>query len=209
LALSTSREWTAGTARPRGGPRPFGYLFQDPDHQIFEATVADEIAFGPRNLGLDAETARQRVQRAARSQGLLDKLTCDPFTLTKGERQKVALASVLATQPPVIVFDEPTTGLDGEGQRAMLEQLRHLNETGRTVIVITHSPWVAAEYCQRTVVMGNGEVLADAPTREVFGKRRTPGRCRSRGAGSHPPGSAGVGQAGPVCARAAAVPQGR
>lgn len=149
-----------------------GYLFQDPDHQIFAETVWAEAAFGPRNLGLAEEAVAERVRRALAAVGLEQDADADPFTLPKGRRQQVALASVLAMQPRVIVFDEPTTGLDGPQQRAMMERLRRLNEDGCTVIVITHCAWAAAEYARRVIVMDGGVLIADGPTREVFGNER-------------------------------------
>jgi energy-coupling factor transport system ATP-binding protein len=91
-----------------------------------------------------------------------------PFTLTKGERQRVAVASVLTAQPQVIILDEPTTGLDDRHQRNMMEMLKHLNQCGHTIIIITHSMWVAAEYANRTIVMKDGRILSDGPTRRVF-----------------------------------------
>ncbi len=146
-----------------------GYLFQDPDHQIFESTVRDEVAFGPRNQGLEEEDVDRRVNRVLRLLGLEGWGGEDPFVLTKGERQQVALASVLSMEPPVIVFDEPTTGLDGPQQVEMMDTLRDLNETGRTVVIITHCAWAAAQYADRIILMGDGRVLADGPTRELFG----------------------------------------
>jgi energy-coupling factor transporter ATP-binding protein EcfA2 len=91
-----------------------------------------------------------------------------PFTLTKGERQCVAVASVLATQPQVIILDEPTTGLDYRHQQNMMEMLKRLNQYGHTIVIITHSMWVAAEYANRTIVMKDGRILSDGPTRAVF-----------------------------------------
>jgi len=146
-----------------------GYLFQDPDHQIFESTVYDEVAFGPRNLGLSEADVDRRVRRVLRTLDLERWLEADPFALTKGERQRVALASVLAMEPPVILFDEPTTGLDGPQQVAMMETLKTLNETGRTIVMITHCAWAAAQYAHRVILMDGGRVLADGATRDIFG----------------------------------------
>ncbi|MGI5816586.1 MAG: ABC transporter ATP-binding protein [Armatimonadota bacterium] len=146
-----------------------GYLFQNPDHQIFSSTVREEVAFGPRNLGVgDAEVA-ERVEEALAVTELTGWEQRDPFVLTRGERQRVALASVLACRPRVIVFDEPTTGLDGLQQRAMMELLARLNAVGTTVIVITHCTWAAAEYARRALVLDEGRLVADAPVRDVFG----------------------------------------
>ncbi|OGP51133.1 MAG: hypothetical protein A2Y79_03320 [Deltaproteobacteria bacterium RBG_13_43_22] len=145
-----------------------GYVFQNPDHQIFAKTVEEEISFGPKVLGMDPKTIRERMAEAlevVELQGYEKQL---PFTLTKGERQRVAVASVLAVQPQVIILDEPTTGLDYLHQRSMMDLLRRLNQKGHTIIIITHSMWVAAEYAHRTVVLKEGAIILDGPTRQVF-----------------------------------------
>ena len=167
-------------ASPAKLARTVGYLFQDPDHQIFAETIYEEVAFGPHNLGLEPDKVEQRVGLALRTVGLEDEAHSDPFTLTKGQRQQVALASILAMQPHVIVFDEPTTGLDGPQQKLMMDRLRDLNEAGRTVIVITHCSWAAAEYAHRTLVLDEGELIADGPTREVFGNEELIARAGHR-----------------------------
>jgi len=146
-----------------------GYLFQNPDHQIFSSTVREEVAFGPRNLGASEREVQERVEEALAATELAGWEERDPFVLTKGERQRVALASVLACRPRVIVFDEPTTGLDGLQQRAMMELLARLNAGGTTVIVITHCTWAAAEYGHRALVLDEGRLVADGGVREVFG----------------------------------------
>ncbi len=147
-----------------------GYLFQNPDHQIFSSSVREELAFGPRNLDLSEKEVAERVDYALELTELSGWEERDPFVLTKGERQRVALASVLACRPRVIVFDEPTTGLDGLQQRTMMELLRRLNEGGQTVIVITHCTWAAAEYAHRALLLDEGALIADRPVREVFGE---------------------------------------
>ena len=145
-----------------------GYVFQNPDHQIFSNTVREEVGFSLRMAGFDAETIARRVDEALEIVGLAGYEEEVPFTLTKGERQRVAVASVLATQPQVIILDEPTTGLDYRHQRNMMEMLRMLNQRGHTVIIITHSMWVAAEYASRTIVLKDGRVFLDGPTRAIF-----------------------------------------
>jgi energy-coupling factor transporter ATP-binding protein EcfA2 len=145
-----------------------GYVFQNPDHQIFARTVAGEVGFGLRMQGETSKTIEKRLAEALDTVGLQGYEQKVPFTLTKGERQRVAVASVLATQPQVIILDEPTTGLDYRHQRNMMEMLNRLNQDGHTIIVITHSMWVAAEYANRTVVMKDGTILSDGPTRAVF-----------------------------------------
>jgi energy-coupling factor transport system ATP-binding protein len=148
--------------------RLVGYVFQNPDHQIFAKTVLEEVGFGLKALGEDPRLTERRVAEALESVGLSGSEETVPFTLTKGERQQVAVASVLATQPQVIILDEPTTGLDYRRQRSMMEMLKRLNRAGHTVIIITHSMGVAAEYATRTIVMKEGAVLLDGPTRPVF-----------------------------------------
>lgn len=148
--------------------RHVGYVFQNPDHQIFSNTVREEVSFSLRMAGMDPRTIEERVAEALAVVGLSGYEDQVPFTLTKGERQRVAVASVLAAQPQVIILDEPTTGLDYRHQRSMMEMLRGLHRRGHTVIIITHSMWVAAEYAERVVVMKDGQILLDAPTRTAF-----------------------------------------
>ena len=148
--------------------RCVGYVFQNPDHQIFAKTVAEEVGFGLRMQGEPLKTIEKRVAEALEVVGLQGYEQKVPFALTKGERQRVAVASVLAAQPQVIILDEPTTGLDYRHQRNMMEMLKRLNQYGHTIIIITHSMWVAAEYADRTIVMKEGRILSDGPTRSVF-----------------------------------------
>jgi energy-coupling factor transport system ATP-binding protein len=145
-----------------------GYVFQNPDHQIFSETVLEELAFGPRNAGLGKEEIAERSQRALAAVHMEDKAEADPFALTKGERQRVALASVLVMEPGVIVMDEPTTGLDYTQQKQVMALLSELNRTGHTIIIVTHSLWLAARHARRIVVMQGGRIVADGPTRTVL-----------------------------------------
>jgi len=147
-----------------------GYVFQNPDNQIFAATVFEEVAFGPRNFGLDDREARARVAESLAAVGLTGREEEDPFSLTKGERQRVAVASVLAGRPEVLIFDEPTTGLDDRESRTMMALIEQLNLRGHTVIVVTHAMWLAAEYAHRVVVMQEGCIVLDAPARAAFGQ---------------------------------------
>jgi len=148
--------------------RLVGYVFQNPDHQIFSNTVYEEVAFGLRMLGEDAKKIRGRVSEALAVVGLEGCEQKVPFALTKGERQRVAVASVLAIQPRVLVLDEPTTGLDVRHQGSMMAMLKGLHERGHTVIIITHSMEMAEKYAGRTVVIKDGSILLDGPTRAVF-----------------------------------------
>ena len=145
-----------------------GYVFQNPDHQIFARTVAEEVGFGLKMQNETSTTVERRVGEALEGAGLQGYEKKVPFTLTKGERQRVAVASVLAAQPRVIILDEPTTGLDDRHLQDMMRMLKRLNQQGNTVIIITHSMGVAAECASRTIVMKDGNLLADGPTRAVF-----------------------------------------
>jgi energy-coupling factor transport system ATP-binding protein len=144
-----------------------GYVFQDPDHQLFAEHVHDEVAFGPRNLGLGPDEVERRVAGALEAVGL-DARDADPFLLDKGARQRLAVAAVLALEPEVLVLDEPTTGLDWPQQRMMLELLRALQRAGRTIVVITHTPWVIAEYAERVLLLAGGRLAYDGPVRGFF-----------------------------------------
>lgn len=145
-----------------------GYVFQNPDHQIFSDTVAEEVAFGPKIRGLEEIEANERVTEALASVGLSGYEQEDPFGLTKGERQRVAVASVLAVRPEVLILDEPTTGLDYAEQRSMMDLVKRLNDSGSTIIVVTHTMWVVAEYAHRAVVVRDGGIFLSGTVREVF-----------------------------------------
>jgi len=147
-----------------------GYVFQNPDHQLFNNTVHKEIAYGPRNIGLSAQEVEERVHEAARVCGVKEELFHDhPFFLTKGLRQRVSIASILAMRPKVIIVDEPTTGQDRRQSVEVMNFLRDLWENGgHTVIIITHEMPIVSEYARRCVVLTRGKVVMDGPTREVF-----------------------------------------
>jgi cobalt transport protein ATP-binding subunit len=148
--------------------RTVGYVYQNPDHQIFAQRVRAEAAFGPRNLGLSPADVERRVDAALELVGLQDHADDFAFSLGRGQRQKLAVASVLAMEPRVLVIDEPTTGLDQAGARGILELLSRWNAEGRTIIAITHDMALVAERIPRTVVVSDGLILADGPTREVL-----------------------------------------
>ena len=145
-----------------------GYVYQNPDYQIFAATVYQEVSFGPRNFGVPEDEIKIRVAQALASVELEGYENRDPFGLTRGERQRVAVASILVSRPRVLILDEPTTGMDYQQQRGMMEVLTRLNRAGHTIIVITHSMWVTSEYARRTVVMVDGGIVLDGATPEVF-----------------------------------------
>lgn len=148
--------------------RRIGYCYQNPDHQIFANTVRAELEFGPQNLGVDADVVRERVDRLLEIVGLQHAADSYPFGLSRGERQKVAVASVLAMEPQVVIVDEPTTGLDWLGGQAMMDIIRGMHDDGRTVIVITHDMHLVAEYAERVIVMADGREVADGTPGAVF-----------------------------------------
>jgi energy-coupling factor transport system ATP-binding protein len=148
--------------------RHVGYVFQNPDHQIFSASVEEEIRFGLTNIGLDEEEQQRRIQEALDFVGLADKRDRHPFMLGKGERQKVAVASILAIAPQVIIIDEPTTGLDWAGTKRMMALIRELHQKGHTVLMITHNMEIVAEYAGRVILLNQGRVLMDGTPSQVF-----------------------------------------
>jgi energy-coupling factor transport system ATP-binding protein len=148
--------------------RQVGYVFQNPDHQIFCASVEEEIRFGLKNLGLSASEQEERIAEALEFVGLQEKRTLHPFTLGKGERQKVAVASILAIAPPVICIDEPTTGLDWSGAQRMMELIGELHRQGHTIVMITHQMELVADWAQRVLLLHQGRLLLDGSPAQVF-----------------------------------------
>jgi energy-coupling factor transporter ATP-binding protein EcfA2 len=145
-----------------------GFLFQNPDYQIFCASVREEVAFGLKRIGIDAAEIEEKTAQALTTVGLQDKRDAHPYSLSKGQRQRVALASVLAMEPRVLVIDEPTTGQDYRQTLQIMDLIRWLHQRGTTILMVTHNMSLVAEYAPRTVVMGGGKVLTDGPTREVL-----------------------------------------
>ncbi len=149
-----------------------GYVFQNPDHQLFNNNVRDEIAYGPRNVQLPKEEIDERVEEATQVVGLDPDLYDEhPFFLPKGLRQRVAIASILALRPKIIIVDEPTTGQDVKQSLEIMDFLTRLHEEqGHIIVIITHDMPIVARYAKRIVLLGEGQVLADGPTSEVFAK---------------------------------------
>lgn len=154
--------------------RRVGYVFQNPDHQLFNSNCWDEIAYGPRNIQLDEMEVKIRVEEAAKVVGLSpDYFSEHPFFLPKGIRQRVAIASILALRPRVIIVDEPTTGQDKKQSIEIMEFLRHLNkEQGYTIIFITHDMSIVARYAKRVILVGAGHILADDTPAKVFSQTK-------------------------------------
>jgi energy-coupling factor transporter ATP-binding protein EcfA2 len=142
-----------------------GLVFQDPDDQLFSPTVWEDVAFGPIHMGLDAGAVHDRVEAALAAVGALDLATRPPMRLSIGQRKRVALATVLSMEPSILVFDEPSAGLDPRGRRELIELLGTLRQT---LIVSTHDLELARAAFSRSIVMGGGRIVADAPTGELL-----------------------------------------
>jgi energy-coupling factor transport system ATP-binding protein len=150
-----------------------GYVFQNPDDQLFERTVLKEVSFGPHNLGRTDAESRAAALEALAAVGLKGKDNTHPYDLHLSQRKRLALAAVLAMQTPVIVLDEPTTGQDAGGLAIIGAIVEQLKAERRTVITITHDIDFAAEHFNRIVVMGKGQVMADGPATQVLAQSET------------------------------------
>lgn len=143
-----------------------GLVFQDPRQQLFLPSLAEDIAFGPLNAGMAPEEVRGRVERILARFALEGKTNCSPLRLSPGEQKKAALATVLVTDPELLVFDEPTAGLDPASRREFIGLLRELSQTR---IIATHDMELAYELCDRVLVMDRGRIVADGPGAAVLG----------------------------------------
>jgi len=148
--------------------RRIGYIAQNPDYQIFNATVEEEISFALKNLEVPEKVVKERTEASLESMGLTQFRDRHPLSLPRGDRARVVIAAILAMQPEIIIFDEPTTGQDYRGAHYILELSRQLHQMGKTVIVITHHLYLMPEYAERVIVMGKGTILKDGPLREVY-----------------------------------------
>ena len=149
--------------------RSVGYCFQNPDHQIFSSVVRDELTYGPKNVGMSQEEIDNIVDEVSKMIGIEDILDENPYNLSKGQRQQIAVAAILTMKPDVIVVDEPTTGQDPRQSHQMMDMVKRLNtDYGKTIVVITHDMSIAAEYSDRIVTMHNGTIIAQGTPRDVF-----------------------------------------
>jgi cobalt/nickel transport system ATP-binding protein len=145
--------------------RRVGLVFQDPDDQLFMPTVAEDVAFGPANLGLRGAELAARVRQALEAVGMADHGQRAPHHLSFGQRRRVAVATVLAMQPEILVLDEPSSNLDPASRRELAEILRRLDVT---ILMVTHDLPYALELCPRALIMGDGVIAADGPTAELL-----------------------------------------
>jgi cobalt/nickel transport system ATP-binding protein len=154
-----------GTDNLAAARRQVGLLFQDPDDQLFCPTVGEDVAFGPRQLGLSGDALKQSVANALAQVGLAGFERRLPHRLSGGEKRRVGLAGLLAYGPKALVFDEPTSGLDPRARRQLISILRGV---GATRLLATHDLALVAETCSRTIVLDAGRVVADGPTRTLL-----------------------------------------
>ncbi|MEG2403790.1 MAG: energy-coupling factor transporter ATPase [Oscillospiraceae bacterium] len=149
-----------------------GLVFQYPEYQLFEETVYKDIAFGPKNMGLDKNEISVRIKRAAEFCGITDDmLERSPFELSGGQKRRVAIAGVLAMEPRLLVLDEPAAGLDPEGRDTILSQIkRYHKETGTTVVLVSHSMEDIAKYADKVLVMDSGKIAMYDDTEKVFAR---------------------------------------
>ena len=150
--------------------RVVGLVFQYPEYQLFEETVAKDVAFGPNNLGLDAAEIDRRVETALKQVGLNPAEVSEksPFELSGGQKRRVAIAGVLAMQPSTLILDQPAAGLDPAGRREMFDLIRGIHDSGVTVVMVSHSMDDVGRLCDRLFVLNKGEIAYSGTPAEVF-----------------------------------------
>ncbi|MBQ9662917.1 MAG: energy-coupling factor transporter ATPase [Oscillospiraceae bacterium] len=152
--------------------RRVGLVFQYPEYQLFEETVAEDIAFGPKNMKLPKEEIEERVLEAAGFTGVDKALfTRSPLELSGGQKRRIAIAGVIAMRPEVLILDEPTAGLDPAGSRQIMDNIRSYREkSGATVMIVSHNMVDAARYCKRIIVFNHGMICMDGTPEEIFSR---------------------------------------
>ena len=150
--------------------KDIGLVFQFPESQLFEETVRDDVAYGPKNLQLDNETINHRVTESLEMVGIDPKTFAErsPFQLSEGEKRRVAIAGILAMQPRMIVFDEPTAGLDPAGVRQFVSLVQSLIASGKSIVIISHNMDFVAQVADRVIVLKSGSVLFDGTCVDLF-----------------------------------------
>ena len=147
-----------------------GLVMQYPEYQLFDETVADDVAFGPKNMGVAGDELKERVVEAAQFSGLDSSLLAkSPFDLSGGQKRRAALAGVIAMRPSILVLDEPAAGLDPSGRNEILGRIKsYQRESGNTVVIVSHSMEDVAKYCDRLAVLSRGELILNGATADVF-----------------------------------------
>lgn len=151
-----------------------GLVFQYPEYQLFEMTVYDDVAYGPKNLGLEGEQLKNRIEESLRAVGVDEAMwKKSPFELSGGQKRRVAIAGVLAMNPKILILDEPTAGLDPKGREELFKQLQMMHKTlNITIVLISHSMEDVARYAEKLIVLHDGSKVFDDVTREVFKHRQ-------------------------------------
>ena len=150
--------------------KQIGLVFQFPEYQLFEDTVLKDVMFGPMNFGKTKDEAKEIALKTLKELNVDESLyEKSPFNLSGGQKRKVAIAGILASNPDILILDEPTVGLDPVGKCELLELLKHIHETtNKTIILITHDMNVVTKYTNRTIVLNSGEIVYDGSTKELF-----------------------------------------
>ena len=146
-----------------------GVVFQFPEYQLFEDTVLKDVAFGPRNFGVDQKEAQERAKKAILAVGLNETyFERSPFELSGGEKRRVAIAGIIALQPNVLILDEPTAGLDPQGTKNMMHLFKMIMKQGTTIIMVTHDMDLVLEYADHVIVMKDGKIIKETSPHELF-----------------------------------------
>ena len=154
-----------------------GYVFQNPDNQIFCSTVYKELKYGLKNTAMSADEIDARIHEVSKLLNIEGVLSEHPFSLGKGERQKIAVASILALKPEILVIDEPTTGQDWIGIQGMMKLIDQLHKNGTTIVMITHDMDVVVKYADRVIILNKGTISLDGPTHKVFEQKNILGEA--------------------------------
>jgi energy-coupling factor transport system ATP-binding protein len=150
-----------------------GFVFQNPDHQLFSETVEQEISFALRNFGFEEDVIEKRIEWALNLLGLIEYRKTSPFMLSGGERKRVALASVLAWDPKMLIMDEPTIGQDYEQKEKLRQFILQMRTQGKTIIAVTHDVEFVAECNPRVVLMREGKIIGDGQARKILTDQET------------------------------------
>jgi len=160
--------------------RTVGYVFQNPEDQLFGSTVREEVAFGPKNLGMDQDEIKQCVDKALSTVGLSSFVSEHPYNMNYGQRKMLCLASILAMNPKIIIMDEPNAGQDYGGLRLLASIIDRLKREDKTILVISHDMEFVAEHCKRTILMAGGTIVGYGLTRQMLSERTRLGLCGVR-----------------------------
>ena len=148
-----------------------GLVFQNPDDQIFAPSVEEDVAFGPLNLKLPMEEVQKRVHEALERVGMVGFEKKAPHHLSGGQKKRVAIAGILAMKPEIMVFDEPTAGLDPKGASKIINLLKELNEQGITIIISTHDVDLVTQYANKVYVLHEGEIIGEGTAKDIFSNK--------------------------------------